>query len=180
MGKSHRTTITIPQGLKAQMDALEESVNWSAVACRAFKQKLAEVISQRGVKDIDDVVARLRASKQTVQEGRHKEGFEDGQRWAKQSASADELERLERMRDSVRDYEWDWLFSTDDRNFGRFTFFRTIHGADHDYDRCESDLQEFWLNAAGDDYEALTADGEYLRSFANGALDVWDEVKDQL
>lgn len=33
MSKHARTTITVPADLKARMDSVEESINWSALAC---------------------------------------------------------------------------------------------------------------------------------------------------
>ena len=48
MAKHARTTISVPSELKARMDAVDESVNWSAVACQAFELKLAEITKRKG------------------------------------------------------------------------------------------------------------------------------------
>src|SRR6516225_5119268 len=50
MPKHARTTITVPPDLKARMEAVEESVNWSAIACQAFEQRLAEITRRRGAR----------------------------------------------------------------------------------------------------------------------------------
>ena len=42
-GRLHRTTITIPIGLKDRMNKVGEHVNWSAVATAAFEAKLASI-----------------------------------------------------------------------------------------------------------------------------------------
>ena len=57
---SHRTTISVPLELKKRMDKVKEDVNWSALACRAFEQKLAEVASKKENKTMNDVITRLR------------------------------------------------------------------------------------------------------------------------
>jgi len=38
-----RTNISIPADLKRRMDKVSEGVNWSALACRAFEDKVAEM-----------------------------------------------------------------------------------------------------------------------------------------
>jgi hypothetical protein len=54
--RSFRTTITIPQDLKERMDALEVEVNWSAVAARAFEEKLAEIGSNKERQVMSDFI----------------------------------------------------------------------------------------------------------------------------
>ena len=61
MSKHARTTISIPPDLKARMEAVDEPVNWSALACRAFEQKLAEIIKRKGSSNMNDVINRLGA-----------------------------------------------------------------------------------------------------------------------
>ena len=58
-----RTTISIPRALKSRMDEVTENVNWSAVAARSFEDKLAEIISRKEIREMEEVVERLRASK---------------------------------------------------------------------------------------------------------------------
>src|SRR5262245_47766624 len=114
-GKTYRTTISIPLDLKARMDAAGEQVNWSAVAARAFEEKLAELASRKSAKErtMADVVQRLRASKLKGQDRRYKAGHDAGERWAKNLASAEELERLA-----------DFLDTLDcDPSYGREEFF---------------------------------------------------------
>src|SRR4051794_17293907 len=102
MGKTVRTTISVPAELKARMEAAAEQVNWSAVACQAFEAKLAEIITRRGPRDMNDAITRLRESKRRADEAAESEGSEDGRRWAMEEAEAVELERLEALRASVR------------------------------------------------------------------------------
>ena len=85
--------IYIPDALKRRMDAVE-GVNWSPLACRAFEIKLAELITKRGAKDMDDVVARLKALKANTDDELTKAGREHGRAWASNTADKPELELL--------------------------------------------------------------------------------------
>src|SRR4051812_13093986 len=63
MGTTIRTNISVPQELKARMEAVAEPVNWSSVACEAFESKLAEITARRGARDMREAIERLRASR---------------------------------------------------------------------------------------------------------------------
>ncbi len=55
-----RTTICIPRETRARMDAVQQRVNWSAVASRAIEAVLDKI--EKGVYrevTLDDVVTRL-------------------------------------------------------------------------------------------------------------------------
>jgi hypothetical protein len=53
---SFRTTITVPQDLKERMDAVQVDVNWSAVAARAFEEKLVEIASKKEKREMSDFI----------------------------------------------------------------------------------------------------------------------------
>src|SRR4051794_7369221 len=93
--KVYRTTISIPQDLKEQMDAVKDQVNWSAVAARAFQAKLFE-IQARKAKSMskEDVVKRLRALQEQEGEEEYAEGKQAGREWAERQAKPRELRRL--------------------------------------------------------------------------------------
>jgi hypothetical protein len=38
----------------------------------------------------------------------------------------------------------------------------------------------FWEDAVGPDHETLCSDDDFVHGFAEGTLDVWDSVKDEL
>lgn len=42
-----RTTISLTEDLKRRMSDVEEVVNWSAIACRAFEEKLVEITAKK-------------------------------------------------------------------------------------------------------------------------------------
>jgi hypothetical protein len=183
MGKSPeravRTTISIPAELKARMDAVDEDVNWSAVACRAFEQRLGEIAARKQGKLMDDVITRLRASKQKFEDVRQKEGSEAGRGWAKDTAEVEELERLQTARN--RDWRgWDEIFDNDDPNRaygpGEIVVFLINPEADGDRDAAS----QFWEQAVGENSRDLMYDGSFVRGFAEGALNIWEEVKDRI
>ena len=178
MAKSRRTTITLPAELKAQMESVDEDVNWSAVASQAFKQKLAEIIQRKGVRDMKDVIARLKASKAELQTERYNLGFSAGQIWAKESADVAELERLESFRNDFQ-YGWnDWFQPNQNDAYGPCELLAFQIRPGDGTNRASAGA--FWEEAIGEDLEKLRWDGEYLRGFAEGALDIWEEVKGQL
>jgi hypothetical protein len=178
MARSHRTTITVPNELKARMDAIGEDVNWSALACRAFEQKLGEIINRRGVKGMQGVIARLRASKLEHASEAFGDGIAAGKEWAGATAEAVELERLERYREDIGS-AWDEVFAA---GFGGAIGIheRLAWTARPDDERDREAASRFWEQAIGDNFESLMCDDDFLKGFVDGALEVWDAVKDQL
>jgi hypothetical protein len=189
--KSVRTTISIPASLKARMDAVDEPINWSAVAATAFERRLAEVITKRGAKDMQEVLARLRASKAKAVNQTLSLGIAMGERWAKQTASWDQLRRLDDsflqlgqdMVESVIREEypnsgssvepWQIIFNwtADDSlmhdRTAAITFWSMV-----------DESLKFWHPTGLGSGTPFAAD--FLIGFVEGALKIWIEVKDQL
>src|SRR5438477_10267197 len=97
-----RTTISLPGNLKARMDRVKEPVNWSALACRAFEGKLAEIASRKECKAMTDVVERLRVSLRNEQGKSFNEGFGAGRKWAENLATAAQLKQLKGFQKTLR------------------------------------------------------------------------------
>ena len=119
-----RTSVSLPAGLKRRMDKVKEPVNWSALACRAFENELADIASKKEKKDMNDVVDRLRSSLRGNEEKAYKEGFAFGQWWASHRAEASFLQRLERLHGKLEydtSYGWQGFFDSD---FGQGQEFR--------------------------------------------------------
>lgn|SRR5262245_37087507 len=179
-----RMTVYIPDDLKTRMDKTKEEVNWSQLACAAFERKLGDIASRKASKNMDDVIERLRASKQSSgYGGRFKAGFEVGQDWARETAEAKELENLERFREEAAKrtkYEKSWTgmfdlnIDHDYDSLGEALFYRIRPSADEDH----SEAEEFWQGLAGDDWEDVPA--SWYRGFCEGALEIWGQVKDKL
>ena len=180
MATTVRVTVTVPKDLKARMDAVEESINWSAVASRAFDQTLSDLNSRKGVRKVEDVINRLRASKRKHEASQYQEGFQVGRAWAEQSAEASELMQL-----AAIDDEDFWKGDLGHDGLGPFNpgeafvfIIRPNSGGGRPEANC------FWHEEApvgGDEEpEVFMADPEYVRGFAAGAVELWEEVKDKL
>jgi hypothetical protein len=158
--KSARTTISVPHHLKAQMEAVTEPVNWSALACRAFEAKLAEIAAKKEQKGMDDIVTRLRASKRRVEDEHYQQGDATGREWVKDQAEADELMCLERWKAKIG-WEWDRLF-TDDLVAELVVF---AVWPEHDGDRGMAN--HFWEEVLGDDTSAAD-DPQFVKGLSKG------------
>ncbi len=177
MARHARTTITVPPDLKARMEAVEEPVNWSAIACRAFEQRLAEITKRRGARDMQEVINRLRASKQKPEDERYNEGREAGQEWARNQAEAAELIRLEKLREHSGASDWEAFFTTGEREaYGVPQHF--VFQVFPEWDGSREASRDFWETQAGDDNGY--PDDAFVRGFAEGALEIWDQVKGEL
>lgn len=171
-----RRMVSLPAKLNRRLSKVKD-VNWSAVACEAFEGKLGEIAAQKKEKDMQDVIDRLRASKNEGENEAYDEGKAFGVEWARDSAEYHELERLVRLRQ-----EWgqDW---------GRL-FTGEMSGP-----RCVPDLiiadaivgteereahEEFWEIAVGENWRHAIGDSSFLDGFADGALEVWQKVASQV
>jgi len=175
---STRTTISVPADLKRRMEKVKEGVNWSALACRAFEEKLGEIATRKVKKNMSDVIQRLRASKQQTDSVFYRDGFELGQDWARTKAEANDLERLELSRtEAGRD--WDTFFETGVGSaYGPDEVFAMVLLDKDNHDR--TSMRECIEFNFGDTDANCLGSAEFIRGFAAGALDVWSEVKDEL
>ena len=175
MARCARTTITVRADLKAQMDAIEGDVNWSAVACRAFERELAEIMRRKGAKNVEDAIVRLRSSKQKFENEQYTQGNEAGKEWAKDEAEAEELIRLEQWRDGCTHGEWPDCFVTDGTSaWGASENFVFRIWPEEDGNRDAA--QNFWEQRGAEGYPR----DEFVRGFAEGALEIWGQVKGKL
>jgi hypothetical protein len=122
-----------------------------------------------------DAVQRLRASKEKSVVRNYRDGLTQGKRWAEQLAEADELESLERMHNRVagQSPDWPWYFEERHDNYPAKNFV-SFCGID-------MEVPAFWhwaLSAVGP--TAIYENGDFVRGFADGALEAWALVKPQL
>jgi hypothetical protein len=166
---SIRTTISLPEDLKARMDAAAEPVNWSAEAAKCFERVLGEIASRKATKELSDVVSRLRATRIDEEDETKADGFRLGQQWAQHVATYRELDR-----------------ATDiDRN--------EIWMGEPMAPWCRADLVAFQINPkeadsgssaefwerAGTSLDTAN-DEDFLDGFLDGAHDIWQRVADRL
>jgi len=165
-----KMTIYVPDDLKSRMDQAE-GVNWSPLACRAFEAKLSEIITKRGAKDMKDVIARLRASKESSDSADRQISRTIGRSWGMMQATAAQLGALEKVNDE--NYEWDTILEPPASAYSGAEALYFILSPEDDGDRDAS--RDFWSGYFG---RPITFDN--LMGFIEGALAVWEEVKDEL
>jgi hypothetical protein len=169
--------ISIPDDLRSRMDAVDQPVNWSAVAADAFERKLAEIISRRGAQDMQDVVNRLRASLKDHEGKEYTAGHEAGEQWANSTAEASELKRLSKFQAKCG-RDWDDFFDESmDPNCAYSIQERLFFAINPDADGDRGAASEFAETISGNDGDI---GGAWLKGFAEGAIAVWEKVKDQL
>lgn len=175
-----RRNIYIPPELSERM-AKQKDENWSAVACAAFESRMAEIakkrIEEKGAKEMEDVIERLRASKIEAETEGYADGVKAGEKWAMEEAEVRDLRSLERFRKGIRDHEWSDYFEAGE---SAFTPAEQLAMAILGDAAGRGEAADFWEGEAGDDWEAITDSAAYLKGFAEGALDVWREVKDKI
>jgi hypothetical protein len=93
-----RVNIYVPADLKARMDTVRRSTNWSEVVRPAILSAVASDEQRKGANmktpDLNAVVERLRASKEKHLLEMAKSGRERGRLWACEKAEFDELRRV--------------------------------------------------------------------------------------
>jgi hypothetical protein len=178
---SYRTTISIPDDLKAQMDAIGDRVNWSAIAATAFQAKVYEIQARKGKKmKKADIIKRLKAADEADTEA-YDDGKEAGRQWAESEASPKELRKLSSyLEQSDRDNTVWWLTETNwNAPYGAsdnlaFAIRPKLRQAE------ARESAAFWEEVLGEDFEGQTKDGDFLHGFGDGAAEVWEEVADEL
>ena len=123
-----------------------------------------------------EVIARLRASKARSAEDDYQEGFEEGRGWAMTRAEAAELEDLAAWREQAG-LDWELHFDrtvSDAYSPGEILVFAISPERNGDREIA----REFWEGNVSSPHLSLKS--EFVRGFAEGALDLWKEVSDQL
>ena len=170
-----RTTISVPPDLKRRIKAVEEVVNWSALACQTFEAKLSEIASRKVKKTMDDVIQRLRASKQRDDDEDYRIGEAEGRLWAAHHASANAATPGTLPK---RTPEWRFLFisyisSTTPAE--RLAVYSSRHRRWQCLRGCRG-------RVLGPDniLRRIPDTASFVQGFADGALAVWMEVKDHV
>lgn len=172
-GEYGRTTITVPCELKQRMKSVGDYVNWSAVACKAFDAKLQDLVQQEEVENLDQVVDRLRKlNAERTESETSKEGVEAGKHWAMNRATPAQLASLESFRDEVSAPEWREMFQH--RGGVRKLTQCLMHGNEETHGRGGGRM--FWRQILD-----KKPDGpDFFAGFAEGAIEVWQAVKDRV
>ena len=181
-----RTTISIPDSLKARMDDCD-GINWSGVAQDAFERVIeretakAQII--RGSSDMGAVVERLRKSRMDYEEKLHEQtrlkGVEAGANWARRHAEYAELDALA----TTAELEGEEHAAA---NIPVAIIPLSIAGDDRVDAIAEArslGFREFWSDQIGlDDEDSIMAVSQphFREGFVEGAVGVWEIVKDEI
>lgn len=188
-----RTTITVPKPLKRRMKQAGCGVNWSAVACEAFRQKLRKLENDRKQKaeealpSKEQAIERLRRLKSAgPQESApgYQAGFEAGTAWAMSDAHPDELSRLESIAAELRLEEG--FGDVKPPAFKRMMRQLTVHilgaheseGSNPRDGRLRRRGMEFWEHRAG--MTERPPSMPWVHGFVKGALAFWRDVKEKM
>lgn len=179
-----RTSISLPSALKKRMDAITESVNWSAIAAKAFEAHLKELELRKENKEMAEVIERLRLQRQQQESETFQQGFETGKSWATRKANFSQLQNLEALYNRLSNeptYDWQWYFNPEDGSNAysveEYLFFEIEPRFDGERGAASDFWEEFW----GDEYRSMNKiDGNWLRGFGEGALSIWNAVKERI
>jgi hypothetical protein len=127
--------------------------------------------------ETDDVVERIRGTLRTPEQQQSHHGFKSGQKWARVTATGQELQRLESFRDRAG-AGWETHFTYDTRtdDYVAKQFFYDM------WPNKNGDIEEanrFWSGNGLKDTSSKKT-GLFVQAFAKGALSVWDDVKSKL
>lgn len=127
----------------------------------------------------DEMIERLRGSKQAALAEAYSNGQDYGREWAEKKAEWVELTRLAKLRDQQRpESNWEYFFDQDNGSAwgpGE-NLHHQIMGGDEVYgnpDRKEA--AEFWEYLGVPEEDQF--DGEFMRGFADGAIDLFEMAK---
>jgi len=202
-------TLSVPKELKAKMEAVKTSVNWSAVASAAFETKILELVSKREVKSMDDLITRLKAAAELEANQDYQEGHQMGEKWATGKATPRQLRRLQAQADDLKCSLTEWLnyVAADGMTIelmneladnpliapklaeaGALPYSGPMKtGIGRALYWClfpdrvpdRSEIEAFWLNAL-DTREHAIEIHDFARGFVEGALEVWQKVRGKL
>jgi hypothetical protein len=159
-----RVTLYVTDELKARMDEVRETVNWSAVAQGAFREAVAIHAVKRNPTDMNEVIERLRASKARVEERSRESGKECGKTWAQQAAEYDELKRIAgyaKIKQVPAPVNLEAV--------------QTLIDPEKEMTRYE--WHDFWQKHGDGDGDPNDA---FAEGFVEGATEIYDEIADQL
>ncbi len=197
-GLTSRRSVSIPLELFRQM-ARETEIDWNRVAVEAFEQKLSDLAklaetahptdfvrpqeptrqksSEAPSSELAGVIDRLRASRNSMKSKGHPEGFAAGQEWARSKADVADLIALERFRNGMLDREWNTFFQF---NNTIFTYAEALVMSIHPQIENTAGAKRFWVEAIGEKRDEDLDNPVFLKGFAEGALAIWQSVKDAL
>jgi hypothetical protein len=126
---------------------------------------------------VKEVIERLRASKAESTIDAKAAGREAGREWASDEATYEELRNLERFRDANAQ-DWDSAFDADGSAYGPEERFAFVIEPNTDGERQAA--RDIWECILGEGWDHMIRQEGFVAAFADGALEVWDAVKDKV
>jgi hypothetical protein len=124
----------------------------------------------------NDVMARLRAADEQDRGEAYRRGQEAGRGWACREARPNDLRRLEEL-DGAGSDDMISVFDNGQNKGVAWGLYETLHPQEEP-DRAA--VGAYWESVLGGGGQGLIDDADFARGFVEGALRVWDEVKDKL
>lgn len=150
-----RINVSVPDSLRERMSALDNKVNWSEVAQRAFERELGS--RNLEIENMDQVVERLRESKSSYLKQEQERGRKAGHEWACRFASYEDLKAISDLELGVED---------------------CAHQIDTALGNNPRDGQSFWFDEESGRVKYPSDD--YVIAFWDAAQDVFLEVQEKL
>jgi hypothetical protein len=177
-----RVNISVPRKLKAEMDAVTLGINWSAVACEAFRSKLLELAARKEAKTKDEVISRLRAAAKLENSDFYQAGYQAGESWVNSAATPRELHALQGLANVKDDYLGLYGELTHQAGCGRIDNYADgLWKLMHPQKKLDKDaVRAYWERVLGEGGKEAIMDLHFLRGFLKGALEVWEQVHEQL
>lgn len=183
---SVRMTISVPAELRHQMDALaaKADVNWSQLACNAYEAAVAKQAGKKDELSLDDLITRVRVSKQQTTDEKYRQGLELGAKWAESFGYEDFL-RLEDFVTSLTDVVWKDLANTKGSQKISARLLRTLDGGG----ALSEDAKSNWMADVPRVSEVGVPRGRsqdlhnnipFLRGYCDGAMKIWLQIKDKI
>lgn len=173
-----KMTIYVPDELEEAMSKvsfIDKTMSWSSLAQEAFSREVTRFNDRMKVAPkMRDAVDRLRRSKERTQSTAKAAGDVAGRRWATERAEYAELVRLRRYSNRQKTNP-----PAQPSTIGKvWPVYEAITGYDHinyppnayDPDECV----DFWSTWADD------ATDDFVDAFVNGAVEVFNEIEQQL
>lgn len=186
------TSVSHPAWLRDEMDKYDD-VSWSDAAREGIERRLAQLSSgENGRLSHDAAISRLRTSRKELEGMPRDLGRETGTTWALNTASFDDLTRLERR---SRAFDWE-KFETDfeslpkdypdeDEPYRHVDLFFLSEMFPERFDftnpaMAESTCRRFWQDFPNELDESDRRSIAFLKGFVEGANSTWAGLKNDV
>ena len=184
---SVRMNISVPADLKQRMEALTKKtvVNWSQLACDAYEANLAEQLGKEDEITLDDLISRVRISKQQTTDKKFRQGVESGEKWASLFLGYEDFLRLEEFVTSWTEDDWKELANTKGSQKISARLLRTLDSGG----TLSEGANGNWMAEVPRVSEAGVPRGRsqdlrnsipFLRGYCDGAMKIWSKIKKEI